>query len=133
MAIDKDQIQVPTINIDRSAQNQLKLLLTNDWTIKDKVLRFGIETKGCQGFEISISFLHPVKEDLTTTLSIDEQTSLTCSIDPMLAFYYPSIDLTYFFDPSSGDEGFMILNQDQEKYHGKFWKDDPSLIPPQKD
>ena len=51
-------------------------------------------------------------------------------LDPFCAFYLQRGEVAYAV-LESGEDGFMVNNAEQERYQGKFWRNDKQLIPPQ--
>ncbi len=123
--IDKENIQPPHISLTPEAENQLNLMLLNDHTLEGKKFRIQISGKGCDGFTYSAGFTPIHKEDLLVEVS-----GIEILIDSFSAFYLKEVVVDYIFDFDNGKEGFVISNMNQESYTGKFWREDPSKIPP---
>jgi iron-sulfur cluster assembly accessory protein len=124
--IDKNAVKIPKIILSNEACAQLSLMLLNDFTLQDKKFRIQISGKGCDGFTYSAGFtsIHP--DDLLIKVE-----NIEILVDPFSAFYLENTFVDYVFNFENGTEGFVISNKNQEMFAGKFWKEDPSKIPPQ--
>ena len=127
MKIDKNNISYPEVFLSDFAKSQLSLILENDFTLKGKYLRVLISGKGCDGFTYSIGFADFHQDDLNIPVKNDD--NLEVIMDPFTAFYLRETHIDYVQDLKNGDEGFVVTNKDQKKYHGKFWRKDDSLVP----
>lgn len=123
--IDRESVKIPKIVLSNEAKLQLQLMLSNDYTLKDKKFRIQISGKGCDGFTYSAGFTLAHQDDFI--IKVDGMEIL---VDLFSAFYMQETLIDYIFDFENGTEGFVISNQNQELYHGKFWKADESKIPP---
>lgn len=123
--IDRDSVKIPKLTLTEEAKAQLKLMLLNDYTLEGKKFRIQISGKGCDGFTYSAGFTPPHQDDFK--ILVDDMEIL---VDLFSAFYLQETLVDYVFDFENGTEGFVISNQNQELYHGKFWKADESKIPP---
>ncbi len=117
MKIDKDCITYPKVYFTNFAKEQLKLIVENDFTLKGKYLRILISGKGCDGFKYSVGFADLNDDNFEVIM------------DPFTAFYLQNTEVDYVLDLETGDEGFVVTNKDQKKYHGKFWKKNNDLVP----
>lgn len=108
--------ELRSILLTKSAHQQLELILENDFTLVDKVLRITIDGKGCDGFGYAIGFTEKFPEDL-----IIHTDGFNFHLDPFIAkyFYEGSIDYQQNFDDEI--EGFVVVNLTQDKTKGKFW------------
>ncbi len=127
MKIDKKDIVLPKVNFTSEALSQLKLILENDFTLSGKYLRILISGKGCDGFTYSVGFADFHEEDLS--IEVDNDNSLEVIMDPFTAFYLNETHIDYVLDLENDNEGFVVTNKDQKKYHGKFWKRNQELVP----
>jgi iron-sulfur cluster insertion protein len=125
--IDRDKVIMPEITFTSNALDQLSLILENDFTLAGKFIRILISGKGCDGFTYSIGFTDTNDDDFFVTIN----DNLEVVIDPFTAFYLGKTKVDYKLDIMTQEEGFIIKNLDQEKYHGKFWREDKTLVPPQ--
>lgn len=127
MKIDKDCITYPKVYFTNFAKEQLKLIVENDFTLKGKYLRILISGKGCDGFKYSVGFADLNDDDLN--ISVENDDNFEVIMDPFTAFYLQNTEVDYVLDLETGDEGFVVTNKDQKKYHGKFWKKNNDLVP----
>ncbi len=125
--IDKDQIPLPQIEFTPVAKKQIELILKNDYTVKDKVLRLLISGKGCDGFDYSLGFTETKENDLHIPLN---GTSFSIVMDPFTAYYLSQAQVDFVQDLEHHNEGFIITNLNQTEYSGKFWKKAPEKTPP---
>lgn len=107
------------INITDSAQEQLGLILKNDFTVENLVFRLKISGKGCNGFDYQVGFSKEDPEDLV----IDYQ-GIKLYLDPFTAYYCKEGEIDYIVDDSLGQEGFLFTNFNQKHYRGKFFKNE---------
>ena len=126
--IEKSEISTPSLFWTKKALNQILLIITNDFTLKNKTIRILITGKDCDGFQYSIGFSEENANDFKVNLS--ETGEDFVSIDPFTAFYLKRAHIDFLQDHTSNEEGFVIKNVDQKKYSGKFWKKDIEKIPP---
>ncbi len=112
------------IKITPHALSQLNLIRTNDYTVQSKYLRISIHGKECDGFVYACGFDHAKPGD--KQFSFEE---IEIVIDPFAAFYLKNFIIDYKTNYEDNEEGFIVENLDQEKFHGKFWKDYPELAP----
>ena len=115
------------IIVTDEALSQLALIIENDHTIADQVFRLKVEGKGCGGFDYSLGFTAPEKDDLLYTKTYENK-ELTIHIDPFTAFYAKEGKLEYVCDLDNDREGFGFINDNETKYRGKFFKDE-SMVP----
>lgn len=126
--IDRDSIAIPTITLTQRAMEQLSLMIENDFTLAGKYFRIVISGKGCDGFTYSVGFTDKKDDDFAVRVTNPEE--LEIIIDSFAAFYLGETIVDYVFE-ENGNEGFTVTNLDQKKFHGKFWKKNKELIPPQ--
>ena len=110
------------------AKAQLELILENDSLLRKKKLRVTIQNKGCSGFTYSVGFDNPREGDIEVEHNPRVE-NLYVIMDKFTAFYCKNIICDYLHDIESDSDGFSITNQDEEKFQGKFWKEDQELIP----
>ncbi|MCR9206032.1 MAG: hypothetical protein NXH75_15725, partial [Halobacteriovoraceae bacterium] len=103
------------------------------FTLKGKYFRLLISGKGCDGFTYSVGFTDWNDEDLLVPIK-DESGSNTKDLqvvmDPFAAFYLQKCSVDYIQDFANNNEGFLIKNENQKVYAGKFWRQDETKIPP---
>ncbi|MFN8369255.1 MAG: iron-sulfur cluster assembly accessory protein [Bacteriovoracaceae bacterium] len=124
--IDKNLIQCPQIQFTFRATQEIKLILENDYKLKDYGLRIQINGKKCDGFTYAIGFTRIDIEDFI----IDKEFKVV--IDPFTAFYVQQAVVDFIQDLENNEEGFILINPKQKAFHGKFWREDSSKIPPLK-
>ena len=129
--IDRNKILLPNVEITDSASQQVLLALINDPYLQGKSLRVNISGKGCDGFTYEVYF-DQIKEDDFKILHTFKDQNITILLNPFSAYYLHHFKLDYILDIEQDMEGYHITNYDQEKYHGKFWKENSELTPPQK-
>lgn len=127
--IDRESIAIPTITLTQRAMDQLSLMVENDFTLAGKYFRIVISGKGCDGFTYSVGFTDKREDDFSIRVTNTEE--LEIIIDSFAAFYLGETVVDYIFEEENGNEGFTVTNLDQKKFHGKFWKKNKDLIPPQ--
>ena len=108
-----------SIYLSNNAYRQFKLMLENDFTLEDKIIRLTISGKECDGFVYQVGFDYAHKDDL-----IIEASNLNFHLDPFSSHYMKTVKIDYFLDLESGEDGFTIENLDQNKFQGKFFKDE---------
>ncbi|MFZ8934507.1 MAG: HesB/IscA family protein [Bacteriovoracaceae bacterium] len=112
------------VKITPTALDQLRLILTNDFTLKDKSLRISITGKECDGFVYAIGFDEQRAGD-----KLYKAADIDIIIDPFANFYLKNFIIDFQTNYEQDQEGFVVENLDQEKFHGKFWRDYPELAP----
>lgn len=125
--VDSSKIIPPNITFSEFALEQLHLIGQQDFTLKGKYFRIVISGKGCDGFTYSVGFTDIHEDDLLVTVN-DGKTQVL--VDPFTAFYLGNTKVEYMADYDNDQEGFVVINQDQKKYSGKFWRGNPSSVPP---
>lgn len=125
--IDRSKVVLPRLTFTQIAQDQLNLMLENDFTLQGKFLRILISGKGCEGFKYSIGF-HDFNDD--DFLVPVESLGIEVAIDPFTAFYLGETLVDYQFNYINDEEGFVVTNKQQSDFEGKFWRKDKSKIPP---
>ncbi len=126
--IEKDKIKTPNIHCDKETLLQLELMAKIDpELLNNKCFRIQISSKGCDGFKYEFGITEVLKEDITVQVS----EKVTIHMQPFCAFYLQTGLLSYEIDPQTNQDGFKVTNLDQEKFQGKFWKENEDLIPPQ--
>ena len=112
-----------------SALIQIGLILENDFTVENKVFRIKIDGKGCEGFTYAMGFSDKDKGDNNRTYSNPMgEKEIVIAMDPFTTFYVKNARIDFLLDPELNEDGFTLFNYDQEKYHGKFFKDE-SMVP----
>lgn len=125
--IDRDRIALPQPTLTKSAIDQLRLMLENDWTLEGKFMRITISGKGCGGFDYALGF--DEKRDLDFVVTAHE---LTFLFDPFCAFYAQKLNIDFQFDPAQNEDGFVLTHPEQKDFMGKFWRQDEEKILPVK-
>ena len=125
--IDREKIPSPQVHLTPKAARQIRLMFEHDPTLKGQYVRLYIEGKGCEGFRYALGIGRTLPEDF-----IVKSQEMAIHLDPFCAFYLKTAQVDYIVLPS-GEDGFTVVNPDQELYQGKFWRDKVELIPPQKD
>ena len=111
------------IIFSNKAIQQLDLILQNDFTLKNKYLRFTISGKGCNGFEYSLGFTELHENDFMVKVKNKYQVIF----DPFVSFYLNNVYIDYKEDFLNDKEGFIVKNIEEKKFHGKFWKQNKEL------
>ena len=112
------------IQISRAALEQIKLIKENDYTLDKEKFRLKIGGKGCDGFTYETGFSTPLDDDLQLVFE-----DVIVILDPFTAHYCKEGSLDFLLNPKSNEDGFVFINFNEEKYHGKFFKDE-SMAPP---
>ncbi len=137
--VDLTQVSTPEVNISDKALSQLRLILENDFTLKGKYLRLLISGKGCDGFSYSVGFTDWNDDDMMIKVKGSETTpsemaqddsELQIIMDPFTAFYLQKCSVDYVEDFANNNEGFVVVNENQRSFSGKFWKQDEQKVPP---
>lgn len=133
--IDPAQVQMPQVELTEKAQWQLANMLEHDPYTQEKVLRLSIDGKGCDGFTYAIGFTAVNDKDLVQKIIIESYdlspTELTIAMDPFAAYYLQDVLIDYYFDIEQDCDGLIVENREQKQYHGKFWRKDKGLTPPE--
>lgn len=124
-----DKVSPPQIRVSHQALQQIALMQENDFTLDGKIFRISIDGKGCNGFEYSTGFSEPHRDDFVVKISFKNH-QIPIHLDPFSAFYLQKCELGFGFSANLEHEGFIVNNLQQTRFHGKFWKDDDSKIPP---
>jgi iron-sulfur cluster insertion protein len=134
----------PVIFLTERAFLQWKLIRENDHFIpEDHHLKVMIDGKGCNGFTYSIGFSAPEPRDTTLKIKVNhlennennkEEKFITLLMDQFTLFYLKEMTLDFITnytpqDPESDYDGFVVLNHQENNFHGKFWVDAPDKIP----
>ncbi len=116
------------IEVSLAALMQIKLILANDFTLKGKCFRLTIGGKGCDGFTYQTGFTDANEKDhvLIYTLPNDKEL-IEIHLDPFTFHYFKQGKIDYLLNTETNEEGFVVENYDQNKYHGKFFKDKSTL------
>ncbi|MFZ4713526.1 MAG: HesB/IscA family protein [Bacteriovoracaceae bacterium] len=117
------------LNLTPRAYDQIKLIQDNDYTVEDKIFRVQISGKGCSGFNYDVGFAEEDVNDVKIPIWVKEKNlHFTLHLDPFTAFYFYQGTLDYQLDIESGEDGFVVMNTNEQSYFGKFFKDE-SLVP----
>lgn len=128
--VNKNLIDPPKIQFTDEALSQLNLIIENDYTLKGKYFRILISGKGCDGFTYSVGFTDLRDDDFLINIKNNEQVDIAILIDPFAAFYLQDSTVDFINKPEEDLEGFIVVNHMQQKYAGKFFKDQKEKIPP---
>jgi Fe-S cluster assembly iron-binding protein IscA len=112
------------------AIRQIQVMQQNDYTLEGLFFRIKIGGKGCGGFTYDTGFseIHP--DDLVIEQDYPLiNFKLKLLMDPFTAFYTQTVTLDYLLDTGSNEEGFVVINGDEGKHKGKFFKDTSKLPP----
>ncbi|MEX0798485.1 MAG: hypothetical protein WEB87_01195 [Bacteriovoracaceae bacterium] len=113
------------IQISQAAFDQILLIKQNDFTLKGLDFRVKIGGKGCDGFTYETGFSAAVEGDVKLAFG-----ELTLLLDSFTAYYCQEGSLDFLLNPKTNEDGFVFLNFNENKYHGKFFKDE-SMAPPE--
>jgi len=105
-----------------SAFMQIKLIQDNDFTLENHTFRLKIGGKGCDGFTYDTGFSQKVEDDVELEF-INKNQPLKILLDKFTAFYCKEGILDYYFIPHENEDGFFFTNKNEDKHHGKFFKD----------
>ena len=152
--VDRDKVPVPRVRLSPLAAEQLGLIVRNDPTVEGKCLRVLISGKGCHGFDYQVGFDARREGDFVLPLrglvpsggsgdqvdpdasggsggpGADPGADLDLVMDPFTACYLQRCEVGYLRDPAVDEEGFVVVNEDQDAHRGKFWRRDPGMAPP---
>lgn len=135
VTIDLDQIATPQVQFSKMAQWQLANILSNDPQVAGKSLRISIDGKGCDGFTYAVGFALANDQDIKVEVSILSYESLPVNLmvvlDPFAAYYLQNVAIDFRHDLELDTDGFTVENLDQKQFHGKFWRKNKTLIPPE--
>lgn len=135
--IKAQDITVPNLRFSPQALAQFKLINDHDFTLAGKFFRILISGKGCDGFTYSVGFTDWHDEDIKVPIHDERnQPCLEGSLvlmDPFTAFYLQEVTVDYLQDFANNNEGFVVTNEKQKEYAGKFWRQDEQKIPPLKE
>jgi iron-sulfur cluster insertion protein len=130
--IDPKLVRPPVVLMTKRAREQLKLIEENDYTLDDLVFRIEISGKNCDGFTYAAGFT-PVRED-DFIVPVENAEGLLCvHLDPFAAHYLHETSVDFIQDFEQEAEGFVVINLQQERFAGKFWRANPELTPPLKE
>lgn len=122
--VDASLVATPEVHLTPKAYSQLQLILENDFTLNGKYLRLLISGKGCEGFSYSVGFTDWNDDDMLINVkpNTEQDKDLQIVMDPFTAFYLQKCSVDYIEDFANNNEGFIVENQNQKKFSGKFWK-----------
>lgn len=129
--VDRDRIKIPQVELETEARDQLSMMWQFDPTLENKVFRFSIDGKGCDGFDYACGFDAANDDDFL--VPIPEIPGLSFAFDPFAARYMPFVHLRFERDLENNTEGFIIENLAQAQFKGKFWRKDPTKSLPLKE
>lgn len=111
-----------------AALEQIILIKQNDYTLTNEEFRIRIGGKGCTGFTYETGFDFPRPEDLSIEKHLVGTERVKILLDSFTAFYLRTAQLDYLLNPETNEDGFVVINHDEHRYVGKFFKDE-SLTP----
>lgn len=118
------------IDLSAAAFEQICLIMENDYTLEGHFFRLKIDGKGCDGFTYATGFSQKLDDDIVLTYQ-NKGKELNILIDPFASFYCEEGILDYLLSANDGEDGFTFINKNEDKYHGKFFKDG-QMVPPSK-
>ncbi len=127
--INPELVNKPVVYFTERAQEQLELILNNDFTLAGKYFRILVSGKGCDGFTYSAGFTDIKDDDFQVKIENGDG-EITILLDPFAAFYLQETSVDFIQDFEKDIEGFVITNHLQKKYSGKFWRKSPEKTPP---
>lgn len=128
--VDRNLITPPTIKFTERAIQEIELILENDFTLKGLYFRILISGKGCDGFTYSTGFTEYNNDDFMIKIPNEKGIDFCILVDPFAAFYLQESTIDYKQDFENDIEGFVVINHLQKSYSGKFWRENPSIVPP---
>lgn len=120
-----DNRQDCDLDLSRAAYEQIKLIMENDYTMQDNFFRLKIGGKGCDGFTYELGFTEKDGEDLELKYE-----DLIILIDPFTFHYCKEGYIDFLLNPKTNEDGFIFVNKNEDKYHGKFFKDEEMVPDP---
>jgi iron-sulfur cluster insertion protein len=106
-----------SITISSSAIDQIQLMKEHDFTLQDHFIRIVIKGKGCNGFTYSIQFSSTQPEDIKVPIN----DNIEILLDPFTAQFVRAGSLDFI--QTHLEEGFQFINEYENLFHGKFFKD----------
>jgi len=92
-------------------------MLEQDYTLQSQYIRLLIKGKGCDGFTYAIQF-SPILED-DTLIVIEDKIQILLDSFTVQFVRRGTID----FIQTHHEEGFHFTNEDENLFHGKFFKE----------
>ena len=126
--IDISKIKTPRLEITKKALRQIRLAVENDPYTYGKNFRIHISGKGCNGFTYECFFDQKRDTDFSIILG-DGEEKILILMAPFTSYYLQEGTIDYVWDQKEDEEGFVIKNKNQKKFHGKFWRDNKALTP----
>lgn len=117
------------IDLTGAAFEQIRLIAENDYTLEGLDFRLKIDGKGCDGFTYAMGFSEVAAEDTKLVFEYKGQ-RITILVDKFTLFYCQEGELDFFVRPKDNEDGFIFVNTNENKYHGKFFKEGAELVPP---
>lgn len=130
MKVDRSQIVHPNITLSNSAFEQLNLIIENDFTLTDKVIRISIDGKECSGFTYALGFTAADSDDFVVEV---KDLKKNIHLDPFCAHYLSKAFISYEVDEISHKDGFIVTNENQHFYQNKFWLENQETLLPLQD
>ncbi len=106
------------IEFTKKANEQIKLILDNDYTLSSRLMRIQIGGKECDGFRYEVGFDSEKENDHLFELDL-----VNVLMQPFTAYFCQNITVDYLTDGKNDIDGFIIRNHEQKNYEGKFFKD----------
>lgn len=127
--IDRSTIEIPVVLMTQRAQSQIRLIKETDFTLEETVLRVEISGKDCHGFTYAFGFTPTREDDFVVPVGNCKEGDLQIHLDPFAAYYLREASIDFIQDFEKDSEGFVIINLNQERFAGKFWKAAPEWVP----
>lgn len=110
------------ITLSYKALEQIKILQREDYTLQEFFPRVAISGKGCGGFTYALTFGPILMEDIVLIYP----DGIKILLDRFTAYYFKrgSIDFVQNYD----SEGFVIKNNDEELFQGKFYQNNLPIL-----
>jgi iron-sulfur cluster insertion protein len=125
--ISLDNVAAPCVELTEAAIGQFRLMKEHDQTLKGLVIRVNINGKGCDGFEYGLGMDKTAPSDIQA--QVPDNFPFPIALDPFAAYYLQKFTVDYITDYEKNEEGFIIINQNQKNFEGKFWLDNQDLAP----
>lgn len=119
------------IDLTAAAFEQISLISNNDFTLEGLIFRLKIDGKGCDGFTYATGFSTKNDDDVELHF-VHHENILKILIDPFTYFYCKEGTLDFLLNARESEDGFTFINNNEDKYHGKFFEDGV-LVPPTKE
>ena len=129
--VDPQKINLPQIKLSESALREIAFIFANDPDLQNSFFRVKIQGKECDGFTYSTFLSEKWPDDFVLDFQF-ESMAFKLAIDPFTAFYLQLGKIDFIADYQNDIEGFQVTNLRQKQFQGKFWTENQTKIPPQK-